>query len=171
MKDLHNITETKELAQERSYYHHVKLRVVLRNKGTPYFKVESMLGPSRVTFEVLRARLVIQVKLRINSGEFTERGLSRILGISQSQTHNVLKGARRLHMQLADRILAKLGLSAIDLLSEGELDGAIRLKMAEWDRQIEANVLEGFDLSELLAPKKPATRSGTNNEKEDQRTG
>jgi hypothetical protein len=119
--------------------------------------VESLLGPTGVTFEVLRTRLVKQVRLRIDNGEFTERGLSRILGISQSQTHNVLKGARRLQTQLADRILIKLGLSAMDLLSEGELDAARRLKTTDWDRQI--------------APKKPAAQSGTLRGKEDQKTG
>jgi plasmid maintenance system antidote protein VapI len=128
--------------------------------------VESLLGPTKVNFEVLRNRLVSRVKLRINNGEFTERGLARILGISQSQTHNVLKGARRLQMQLADRILTKLGLSAIDLLSEGELDAALRLKMGEWDRQMAAEDESSlstaeFDFTGLLAPKKPAARSDT----------
>ena len=88
--------------------------------------MESLSLPSGVTFEVLRLRLLQQIKIRINNGEFTERGLSRILGISQSQTHNLLKGARTLQMQVADRILSKLGLSAMDLLSEVELDAALQ---------------------------------------------
>jgi len=134
------------------------------------------LGRSRVTFEVLRLRLVKQVKQRIDNGEFTERGLSRILGISQSQTHNVLKGARRLQMQLADRMLTKLGLSAMDLLSEGELDAALRLKMVEWDRQMEAAEERGeesieFDLASLLATKKPAGRSAVKKGGEESKTG
>jgi plasmid maintenance system antidote protein VapI len=139
--------------------------------------VESLLGPTKVNFEVLRNRLVSRVKLRINNGEFTERGLARILGISQSQTHNVLKGARRLQMQLADRILTKLGLSAIDLLSEGELDAALRLKMGEWDRQMAAEDESSlstaeFDFTGLLAPKKPAARSDTKGgNKEQHKTG
>lgn len=135
--------------------------------------MESPLGPRRVTFAVLCARLIQQVKLRINSGEFTERGLARILGISQSQTHNVLKGARRLQMQLADRILTKLDLSAMDLLDEAELEAALRLKMAEWDRQIvaEEKVVEEFDLTELITPKKPVARSSTKTSRGDQKTG
>jgi hypothetical protein len=138
--------------------------------------VESLLRLTGVTFEVLRTRLVTQVKLRINNGEFTERGLSRILGISQSQTHNVLKGARRLQMQLADRMLLKLGLSAMDLLSEGELDAALRSKLPEWDRQIAAAAERGlkaeeFDLAALLAPKKPAARSAATTEKQERKTG
>jgi len=136
--------------------------------------VESLLGP--VTFEVLRARLVRLVKLRINNGEFTERGFSRILGISQSQTHNVLKGARKLQMHLADRILMKLGLSAMDLLNDSEWDAALQLKLAEWDRQIlgrkESSLEIGeFAVANALAPKKPAARNGTKIELEDRKTG
>jgi len=110
--------------------------------------VESLFGSTRVTFEVLRGRLVRQVKLRINNGEFTERGLSRILGISQSQTHNVLKGARSLQMKLADQILARLGISAADLLSQEELDEALKVKLAEWPQE---NVAELAN-----PPRKPA---------------
>jgi plasmid maintenance system antidote protein VapI len=133
--------------------------------------VESILERSRVTFEVLRARLVKHVKRRIDNGEFTERGLSKILGISQSQTHNVLKGARRLQMPLADRILLKLGLSAMDLLNEGELDSALHLKTTEWESQpgradadslMETAVLE---LPGLLPAKKPVSRSATRRER------
>ena len=136
--------------------------------------MESLSAPTRVSFEVLRARLILLVKLRINNGEFTERGLSRILGISQSQTHNVLKGARRLQMQLADRILTKLGFSLVDLLDEGELAAALRLKMAEWDRQIAAaqhTGVEAFDFTSLVTPKKPAGQSLPKIESEDQNTG
>ena len=124
--------------------------------------MESLLAPARVTFTVLRTRLIEQVKYRIDNGEFTERGLARILGISQSQTHNVLKGARTLQMQLADRILAKLGLSTMDLFSGKELDAGLRAKMAEWDRQMAADE-EKFGLTEFeldlagqSAPRKPA---------------
>jgi plasmid maintenance system antidote protein VapI len=128
------------------------------------------VDPEGVTFEALRTRLVKQVTLRINNGDFTERGLARLLGISQSQTHNVLKGARRLQIQLADRILTKLGLSAMDLLTEGELEAALRLrrKMAEWDKEIEA-VAEidltntGLSLDELFAKKMPAGRETSEN--------
>lgn len=139
--------------------------------------MESLSRPSKVTFEVLRCRLIGQIKLRIDNGQFTERGLSRILGISQSQTHNVLKGARRLQMQLADRIMAKLGLSAMDLLSEDELDAALRLKMVEWDRQIadedarRAANAEDFDLALLLALKKPAARSSSKRIKDEEQIG
>ena len=117
-------------------------------------------------------RLVQKVKGRIDNGEFTERGLARILGISQSQTHNVLKGARRLKMQLADRILMKLGLSAMDLLSESELNTALRAKMIEWDRELaEESRRCQLDLSELPAAKKPAVRVEIRYERADQKAG
>jgi hypothetical protein len=125
--------------------------------------VESILGPDRITLEVLRARLVQLVKIRIDNGEFTERGLGRVLGISQSQTHNVLKGTRRLQLQLGDRILAKLGLSVVDLLNEDELDKALRLRTAEWRGQMAAEEqLDSPKPSDFDAwpnPRKLASRS------------
>jgi plasmid maintenance system antidote protein VapI len=138
--------------------------------------VESLLVSDRITFDVLRARLILRVKLRVNNGEFTERGLARLLGISQSQIHNVLKGARRLQMHLADRILMKLGISAMDLLNEGELDAALKQKMADWDRELAA--LAGNDLAdaelaleELASLKRPAARGETRVGEEARKTG
>jgi predicted XRE-type DNA-binding protein len=138
--------------------------------------VESFLASDRVTFDVLRARLIQQVRLRINNGEFSERQLARVLGISQSQAHNVLKGARKLQMHLADRILTKLGLSAMDLLNEGELEAALRLRMTDWD--IEMAALAGDDLAdaelaleELVRLKRPAPRRETRSGLEARKVG
>ena len=60
--------------------------------------------------------LIALLKTRVNNGHFTERGLARILGISQPQLHNVMKGKRRLQIDLADRILEKFGLDVLDLI-------------------------------------------------------
>jgi plasmid maintenance system antidote protein VapI len=87
-----------------------------------YFKVESNPSRRNVSFQALRSRLIRFVNLRIKNGDFTERGLARILGISQSQIHNVLKGARRLQPELADHLMAKLDVSLVDLLELGELN-------------------------------------------------
>ena len=73
------------------------------------------------TFSALQARLLGFLSLRINNGEFTERGLARFLGISQPQFHNVLKGKRKLQTELADRILQKFDMSVLDLFQETEL--------------------------------------------------
>ncbi len=123
--------------------------------------------PDRVTFDVLCGRLIEQTKLRIHNGEFTERGLARLLGISQSQTHNVLKGVRRLQIHLADRILTKLGLSTMDLLNQSELDVGLRRKMLEWDKDLAAladDDLANTELAfkELFALRRPAGRTGPN---------
>ena len=75
----------------------------------------------KVTFGVLQARLIHLVNERIQNGDFTERGLARLLGVSQPQIHNVLKGARRLRPELADRLIATLELTILDLLDSAEL--------------------------------------------------
>jgi transcriptional regulator with XRE-family HTH domain len=78
-----------------------------------------------ITFEVLQSRLLAFVRLRIQNGEYTERGLARVMGISQPQLHNVLKGARSLHPALADRFLRKFGITPLDLLSNAEVAAAV----------------------------------------------
>ena len=74
-----------------------------------------------VTFGALQARLSAFVNMRIHNGEFTERGLARLLGISQPQIHHVLKGTRRLQPEFADRVMARFGVTVLDLLQETEL--------------------------------------------------
>jgi hypothetical protein len=54
-------------------------------------------------------------------------------------------------VQVADRLLLELGLSAMDLLSEGELDTALRLKI------------------DATTPRKPAGDITSTGEQEDQR--
>jgi hypothetical protein len=83
-----------------------------------------------ISFESLLGRLISAVNLRIKNGEYTERGLARILGVSQPQMHNVLKGARTLHTDLADRLLWKLGISVLDLFEEGELSEELRARLS-----------------------------------------
>jgi plasmid maintenance system antidote protein VapI len=125
--------------------------------------LESTLIHTKITFTVLRERLIEEVKSRIDNGEFTERGLSRILGISQSQAHNVLKGARTLQLPLADRILAKLDLSTADLLNEVELNVALQEKRVRWDKHPAE--------PEPPAIKKPPVRSVHNRLRQVKRTG
>ncbi|HEX3684651.1 MAG TPA: hypothetical protein VHU83_19090 [Bryobacteraceae bacterium] len=86
-----------------------------------YFTVESISGKSDVNFHTLRTRLVAAVKARMQNGEFTERGLAKILGVSQPHMHNVLKGARTLQWDLADRLIADLGINLLDLWNDDKL--------------------------------------------------
>ena len=74
-----------------------------------------------MTFDDLRTRLVNNLRLRVRSGEVTERSLARLTGISQPHLHHVLKGKRRLSLETADLILRRLDIDVRDLLSPEEL--------------------------------------------------
>jgi len=92
--------------------------------------VESDPGRKNATFGILQARLIHVINTRIQNGDFTERGLARVVGVSQPQIHNVLKGARTLKPELADRLLGKLGMDVTDLLKTVELTNQIVLQHA-----------------------------------------
>jgi transcriptional regulator with XRE-family HTH domain len=72
-------------------------------------------------FETLQRRLLASVRSRVQNGELTERGLARMTGISQPHIHHILKGARGLSVENADRILRRLDMTVLDLLEGGEL--------------------------------------------------
>jgi hypothetical protein len=86
-----------------------------------YFRLESSSPAQKLSFEMLHARLIRFIHQRVQNGEFTERGLARILGISQPQIHNVLKGARKMRPELADRVIRKFNMSVLDLLEPAEI--------------------------------------------------
>ncbi len=92
--------------------------------------MESLSKDHRVFFAVLQARLIHFLNLRIQNGDFTERGLARILGISQPQVHNVLKGARKLTPELADHLMCRFDMSVLDLLNSDELVDQASLRRA-----------------------------------------
>jgi transcriptional regulator with XRE-family HTH domain len=120
-----------------------------------YFTMESRSGSGMATFADLKKRLIKIVNSRILNGEFTERGLARILGISQPQIHNVLKGARRLSGDLADRLLTTLGLRLIDLFCEEEFQE--RHKDGQQGSRIPSEREGDWHFLEIApnAPKKP----------------
>lgn len=86
-----------------------------------YFTKESFSAREKISFRVLQTRLLKIINERIKNGEVTERGLAKLLGISQPQIHNVLKGARKLSVELADRLLWAFGLTLIDVLQDEEI--------------------------------------------------
>ena len=90
--------------------------------------MKSKSGEGGVTFEVLQLRLRALMNVRLHNGEYTERGLARLLGVSQPQLHNVLKGTRGLRTVLADRMLSRLGMTTLELLDEAELTSALGLR-------------------------------------------
>jgi hypothetical protein len=65
-------------------------------------------------------RLRHRVADMVRRGETSERRLARLTGYSQPHIHNALKGARRLHTELTDRLLAATGLGIGDLLQDSE---------------------------------------------------
>jgi hypothetical protein len=67
-------------------------------------------------FEQLHSRLIEHLQQLVRSGEITERGLSRLTGVSQPHIHNVLKGKRLLSLAKADSILRQLKLDVLDLV-------------------------------------------------------
>jgi transcriptional regulator with XRE-family HTH domain len=76
-------------------------------------------------FVTLQSRLLARVRAFVQNGELTERGLARMIGISQPHMHHILKGARGLSVETADRILARLRLSLFDLLEEDIFEFAL----------------------------------------------
>jgi transcriptional regulator with XRE-family HTH domain len=84
------------------------------------------MPPGRLTFFTLRARLINVINRRIRNGEFTERGIARLSGISQPQVHNVLKGLRALTPDTADQLMASLNIGVLDLIDQEELISFLR---------------------------------------------
>jgi transcriptional regulator with XRE-family HTH domain len=75
-----------------------------------------------MTFLQLQQRLLENLRLRVQSGESTERGLARLAGLSQPHLHNVLKGKRFLSIEMADEILRNLEIEVLDLIQPEELE-------------------------------------------------
>ena len=122
-----------------------------------------MKSPSsvqKITFALLQSRLIDLVNGRIRNGEYTERGLARIVGVSQPQLHNVLKGARRLNPDLADKMLVKLGLTTLQLLKITELEEGVLLtdegrSWREPNGVLEPACMDAGELGRLRHLKKP----------------
>lgn len=82
-----------------------------------------MSFPPGPGFERLLQRLVRRLRSAVTNGEFTERGLARLTGISQPHLHHILSGKRSMTSHVADAILASVGWGIGDLLAEEEIDG------------------------------------------------
>jgi plasmid maintenance system antidote protein VapI len=96
----------------------------------------SQKNKSEIGFIFLQQCLLSEVLRRINNGEITERGLARVIGVSQPQMHHVLKGKRRLQVELADRLLEKFGIDLQTLLDDG------RARLLHVDLKAQGTILE-----------------------------
>ena len=84
-----------------------------------------MLSSAPFTFELLRRRLLQAASQRVCNGDFTERGLARLIDVSQPHLHNILKGRKSLSPEIGDALLLGLSLSLLDLLTPAELGLAL----------------------------------------------
>jgi transcriptional regulator with XRE-family HTH domain len=80
-----------------------------------------------VNFDDINKSLIRFVSLRIRNGDCTVRQLAKLVGVSQPQLHNVLKGVRPLKRELADALLAHFRISLIDLLESAANPGITML--------------------------------------------
>jgi plasmid maintenance system antidote protein VapI len=94
----------------------------------PYFGLESF---PHLTFRDLQDRLISLVVTKIRNGEFTERRLARVLGVSQPQLHNVLKGVRPLKPEFADCLLRQFNIGILDLALHSELSTQLEAHEAQ----------------------------------------
>ncbi len=69
-----------------------------------------------ITLEDLGRALREDLAARIRRGETSERRLARLSGYTQPHIHNILKGRRRLSLELADRLMQAGGLTLAGLL-------------------------------------------------------
>lgn len=80
-----------------------------------------MLPSAPFTFDLFRRRLLQAASQRICNGDFTERGLARLIDVSQPHLHNIMKGRKALSPEIGDALLQGLSLSLLDLVSPQEL--------------------------------------------------
>ena len=73
-----------------------------------------------MTLGDLQQRFVALLRKRVRNGELTERGLARMVGISQPHMHNVLHGKRSFSLQTTDDMMRQLRVDVLDLIEPGE---------------------------------------------------
>jgi transcriptional regulator with XRE-family HTH domain len=95
-----------------------------------------------LTYQDAQAKLLAYVRDRIHNGEFTERGLARLIGISQPHVHNVLKGVRNLSAEILDSMLDHFQISLLDLAAVEELEANLERRRVR-ERTAEAPILSG----------------------------
>lgn len=73
-----------------------------------------------MTLGDLQQRFVALLRKRVRNGELTERGLARMVGVSQPHIHNVLHGKRTFSVETTDDIMRQLRMDVLDLIEPGE---------------------------------------------------
>lgn len=75
-----------------------------------------------MNFSQIEERLLENLRARVKKREISERRLAINSGFSQPHIHNVLKGARQLTSEVADRVMARMGINIEDLFEVHELE-------------------------------------------------
>ena len=65
-------------------------------------------------------RFIALLRKRVRNGELTERGLARMVGLSQPHMHNVLHGKRSFSVETTDEIMRRLRMDVLDFIEPGE---------------------------------------------------
>jgi hypothetical protein len=73
-----------------------------------------------MTLGDLQQRFVALLRNRVRNGELTERGLARMVGVSQPHMHNVLHGKRSFSIETTDNMMRQLRVDALDLIDPAE---------------------------------------------------
>jgi predicted transcriptional regulator len=77
-----------------------------------------------MTIGDLQQRFVVLLRDRVRNGELTERGLARMVGVSQPHMHNVLHGKRTFSVGTTDDIMRHLRMDVLELIHPDEWKGA-----------------------------------------------
>lgn len=80
-----------------------------------------------MTLGDLQQRFVALLRKRVRNGELTERGLARMVGISQPHMHNVLHGKRNFSIETTDDMMRQLRVDVLDLIEPSEWTEARKL--------------------------------------------
>ena len=73
-----------------------------------------------MTLGDLQQRFVALLRKRVRNGELTERGLARMVGVSQPHVHNVLHGRRTFSLETTDDMMRQLRVDVLDLIEPDE---------------------------------------------------
>jgi hypothetical protein len=76
--------------------------------------------PPNMTLGDLQQRFVALLRKRVRNGELTERGLAKLVGVSQPHMHNVLHGKRTFSLQTTDDMMRQLRVDVLDLIEPSE---------------------------------------------------
>jgi hypothetical protein len=73
-----------------------------------------------MTLGDVQQRFIALLQKRVRNGELTERGLARMVGLSQPHMHNVLHGKRSFSVETTDEIMRRLRMDVLDFIEPGE---------------------------------------------------